>query len=641
MNKWILLLCLTVIYVTTNAQLTEKPLDEVTVTASARQAKIAGSGRNVLVVKGSFFNSLPVNSVDELLKYIPGVEVQMRGPMGAQSDIVIRGGTFQQVLVLLDGVRLNDANTGHFNSYIPVSAAEIERVEILKGASSAIYGSEAVGGVIHIITKTFAAKKTEKEMQVQAAITAGEYGMYSINAGGYTTTEKWQLSAGYLSNYANGPQLRGTKGFVDNKTATLAVKRLLKNNWEAGLRGAFDKRDFNAQNFYTSFLSDTASEKVTTNWLQALVKKNGTNYRLSISSAFKKVTDHYAYNSVAAANHNESYLSQVQAVYELNTTDKQSWVTGVQYFNRRIVSNDRGNHNINHIGAFVNFSQQLGNGLTLHPALRFDYSESLGANLIPQINISYKIKNIQLRASAGTTIRDADFTERYNNYNKALVTGGSIGNPALKAETSFSYEAGADFFANNGIKISAGVFRRQQRNMVDWVSTPYANMPRKDNLKPDVSYALATNMASVNTAGAEADVQWQKNWSSGVQLLAGVGAVVLSSKNSANEQPGFYLSSHAKALVNFYTNWQYKNFDLSLTGIYKKRNAQKAAAINAETTPEYFLINTRLGYTLGKKTTSALIFIQVNNVGDIHYSDLLGSIMPGRWLMGGVQLSIK
>ncbi len=641
MTKQILLLCLTVVCITVNAQFTEKPLDEVTVTASARQAKIAASGRNVLVVKGSYFNNLPVNSVDELLKFIPGVEVQMRGPMGAQSDIVIRGGTFQQVLVLLDGVRLNDANTGHFNSYIPVSAAEIDRVEILKGASSAIYGSEAVGGVIHIITKTFAVKKTEKEMQLQAAVTAGEYGMYNINAGAYKATEKWQLSAGYLSNYANGQQLRGTKGFVDNKTASVAVKRLLNNNWEAGVRGAFDKRDFNAQNFYTSFLSDTAREKVTTNWVQAQVRKTGTRYSLSFSSAFKKVTDHYAYNSVAAANHNESYLSQVQAIYELNTTDRQNWVTGVQYFNRRIASNDRGHHNINHVGAFINFSQQLGKGFTLHPALRFDYSESIGANLVPQINISYKINNIQLRASAGTTIRDADFTERYNNYNKALVTGGSIGNPGLKSETSFSYEAGADFFANNGIKLSAGVFRRQQRNMVDWVPTAYANMPRKDNLKPDVTYALATNIASVNTAGAEADLQWTKQWKDGGSIIAGAGMVFLNSKNDANEEPGFYLSSHAKALVNFYTNWQYKNFDLSFTGIYKKRNSQKAAAINAETTPEYFLINTRLGYNIRIHSTSTLIFIQVNNAGDIQYSDLLGSVMPGRWLMGGVQFRLK
>ncbi|HRF24346.1 MAG TPA: TonB-dependent receptor plug domain-containing protein, partial [Chitinophagaceae bacterium] len=94
-------------------------------------------------------------------RYLPGVEVQQRGPQGSQSDIVLRGGTFQQVLVIIDGIKLNDPLTGHFNSYIPINTDEIERIEILKGAASAIYGSEAVGGVINIITKTFYRKNTD------------------------------------------------------------------------------------------------------------------------------------------------------------------------------------------------------------------------------------------------------------------------------------------------------------------------------------------------------------------------------------------------------------------------------------------------------------------------------------------------
>ena len=160
-------------------------LDPVTITTSLTPEKASKTGRNLLTIKGERFYSLPVHSVDELLRYLPGVEVQARGPMGAQSDIVLRGGTFQQVLVILDGVRLNDPNTGHFTSYIPIAPAEIERIEILKGASSAVYGSEAVGGVIHIITKTFDAKKGVNKSNAVAQITGGEYGLFNANAGGY------------------------------------------------------------------------------------------------------------------------------------------------------------------------------------------------------------------------------------------------------------------------------------------------------------------------------------------------------------------------------------------------------------------------------------------------------------------------
>jgi vitamin B12 transporter len=129
----------------------EVSLDPVTVTSTLLEKRASETGRNIAVIKGDYFQSLPVHSIDDLLRYVPGLEIQARGPMGAQSDIVLRGGTFQQVLVILDGVRINDPNTGHFNSYIPIAPSEIERIEVLKGASSAMYGSEAVGGVVAVI----------------------------------------------------------------------------------------------------------------------------------------------------------------------------------------------------------------------------------------------------------------------------------------------------------------------------------------------------------------------------------------------------------------------------------------------------------------------------------------------------------
>ena len=104
-------------------------LDPVTITATLSQKRSSETGRNISIIKGEQFRNLPVHSVDELLRYVPGVEIQARGPMGSQADIVLRGGTFQQVLVILDGVRLNDPNTGHFNSYIPVAPEEIDRID--------------------------------------------------------------------------------------------------------------------------------------------------------------------------------------------------------------------------------------------------------------------------------------------------------------------------------------------------------------------------------------------------------------------------------------------------------------------------------------------------------------------------------
>src|SRR5215216_2883932 len=101
------------------AQDKELEMDPVTVSSSLGSVASSKTGRNILVIKGDAFNKLPVHSIDDLLRYVPGLEVQARGPMGSQSDFVIRGSTFQQVLVIIDGVRVNEPLTGHLNSYIP------------------------------------------------------------------------------------------------------------------------------------------------------------------------------------------------------------------------------------------------------------------------------------------------------------------------------------------------------------------------------------------------------------------------------------------------------------------------------------------------------------------------------------------
>mgnify|MGYP001244593979 CR=1 FL=1 len=632
MRKYILLLLL-MPALTGTAQENEKQLDPVTITASLHPRKISQTGRNLVTFKGEDFAAMPVQSIDELLRYLPGVEVQMRGPMGAQSDIVLRGGTFQQVLVLLDGVRLNDPNTGHFNSYIPISPAEIERVEILKGASSAIYGAEAVGGVIQVITKTFAARRQQDKWQVNGQLTGGEYGLWSGAAGGFYQKRNTAFGGGLLINHASGQPQRGTKGFADNKTASLSVTHFLNEKWQLALRGAIDNRDFSAQNFYTTFASDTAQEEVGSMWTQLRLSYTGGRHRVQADAGYKQVSDEYQYNNVAAVNENKSRLFQATITDEWKLHEKWSLVSGVQFINKKIRSNDRGNHELWQGGLFVVAHYQPAAGFTINPALRADWNEISGTELVPQINFSYQVDKWQLRAGAGKTIRDADFTERYNNYNKAIVTGGSVGNPGLQAERSFSYEAGADYFAAKGLRISASFFQRRQKNIIDWAATPYDDMPRKDNLVPGNTYALARNIAAVVTTGAELDLQYRIQATKNSGWYAAAGVVWMNS-NSEDAAPSFYISSHAKVLTNFFVEYQVRHFSISLNGIYKEREPQKAAGINAELFPDYFVVNGRMAVLFGKKRWQ--LFTQVNNIGNQRYSDLLGAVMPRRWLMAGI-----
>lgn len=619
------------------AQQTDAELNPVTVTASFRPEPVSRTGRNITTISGAYFSQLPVHSVDELLRYIPGVEVQSRGPMGAQSDVVIRGGTFQQVLIILDGLRLNDPNTGHFNSYVPIAPAEIDHVEVLKGAASAIYGSEAVGGVIHIITKTFSAqaKTNKKQYTVQGA--AGQYGLWAINAGGLYQHNNTAVSGGVLTNNTDGQIQRGTRGFFNNSTASVSVNHYFNSNWRLLVRTAYDRRKFGAQNFYTTFKSDTASESVTTYWNQASLSYQKDKNKFVLDAGYKRATDEYAFNAGVLPNKNISTLFQASSRYEHQFSSNTGLVTGVQFQDKVITSNDRGDHYLKQVAGFVILNQGVGNNLSVSPALRLDYTENSGTELVPQLNVSYKINSVQLRGSAGKTIRQADFTERYNNYNKTLVTSGSIGNPDLEAERSFSYEAGVDVFVKKEWKISAGIFRRDQQKLIDWITTAYNDMPRKDNLSPAGTYALARNIAQVNTSGLEADIQYSKSFRNQQRLFSTLGFVWLDSKSS-NSVTSFYVSSHAKFLANFNVAYSNQWFGISANGIYKNRGAQTASAINAELSQNYFLLNVKAEAFLFKNKASA--FVESANLFNTKYSDLLGAAMPGRWIMAGFKFDV-
>lgn len=612
-------------------------LEAAVVTANMDLQKQNETGRNIISIKGELFSGLPVHSIDELLRYLPGIEVQQRGPQGSQSNIIIRGGTFQQVLVVIDGIKLNDPLTGHFTSYIPIHPSEIERIEILKGAASAIYGSEAVGGVIHIITKIFSGSKNPKPNTAKARTVIGSYELINADAYFNWSQNKSTISGGIISNNSNGQRLRGTNGFFNLTTANLAWSQELNNNWRISLRSAADFRKFNAQNFYTTFASDTAHEKVKSWWNHVSLRQKTDNGELVIDAAFKILRDKFWFNKTATPNDNKTNLFTTQLNYSFKLAESHGITTGAQLHRKEINSNDRGDHSLWHAAVYTVFRHRLGNNLYFNESLRLDWDENYGLEFIPQLNFAWSPSKFTFRASAGKSIRDADFTERFNNYNKAVVRSGSIGNPDLVAERSWNFEAGFDYSLTTELKISGTAFIRDQNDLIDWSPTAYADMPRKSNLISTGTYALAKNIANVKTSGIELDIIFRNQFSEKVNLFSTAGFTWLNSNNN-NSTPSFYISSHAKYLVNFNKTLVVDQFSFSLTGLYKNRNEKKAAAIGAVVTPSYFILNSKAAYRFHQNKAS--VFLQADNIFDRSYSDILGAVMPGRWISGGIEIAL-
>lgn len=606
-------------------------LNPVSVTATRFAQKTEETGRNITVIEGKMFQELPVQSLDELLRFVPGVEVQARGPMGAQSDIVLRGGTYQQVLVLIDGLKLNDPTTGHFNSYIPVAPYEIERIEILRGPAAATYGAEAVGGVINIITKSFSGKKQEHGTQGMLNFTNGEYNFWNVDAGAQINGKVASGTIGRLINNTDGQLLRGdNRGYIRNNTLSGSVNFHLAPGWSLGLRSSYDYREFAAQNFYTTFASDTATEKVRSYWNQLQLKNNFRNGTQQLDMVYKQSADEYQYNPLSTANKNIGEWTMAQYIQNRYLSPVFNISFGAQASLRAIRSNDRGDHQTKQSALFATLLYQYKNWHVSGSA-RGDWDENFGFAFLPQANISYVWDRLTFRASAGRAIRSADFTERFNNYNKSSVAGGSIGNPNLTAEQSWSYEAGISARINNELKINSSFFYRNQNDVIDWVNTPYAEMPRQENLLPGGSYALARNIKTVNTRGFEIDFSYQKAFGAKHHIYANIGATLLKSESN-DSIPSFYIIAHAKTLIQGTVIYRYSKWSLALTCIYKERNPQTAAGINAEISNAYWVMNTKIGYRFTPKWNA---FVAVNNIGDVQYSDLLGSKMPDRWLMAG------
>ncbi len=620
------------------AQGDNSTLSEVTITANGYQQPTRNTGRNVLVIPGAVLLRSPVYSIDELLRFIPGVEVQLRGPQGVQGDIILRGGTFQQVLILLDGLRVNDPLTGHFNAYLPIDPLEIDRIEVLKGPAAAIWGSEAVGGVIHIFTKTFANRAlsantpTKLLSSLEGSIVAGAHQLRNTQVRWSSQSKSNRFSFSGASRNSSGVEQRGIRGYFYLNSLQTSWQHQFLNGWNLRLRAAWDSRRFAAQNFYTNFLSDTASEKVTTGWSQAQLYRAFPKGQWQADLGYKFAEDRYQFRPAALPNLNKMGLTQLQVKYQRTTKHLFQYQGGLQVFQRGIHSNDRGNHQITQGALFGTTQLQLTPAIMGILAMRLVVDELYGAIAVPQFSISFSRDRSQWRLSGGRSFRDADFTERYNNYNKTLVTSGRIGNPQLSPEDAWQAELGYDVTIHQKIFINSSLFYRDHRGLIDWVTTPYASMPRPDNLISTGSYALAKNVEQVETFGAELDLRYIDSLGKG-RLLFQTGLLLL--KNHApSGGAGFYLNGHARFLLNGLLQYQINNWDLSVGMVYKKRNPQNNSVLSASLSPSYFIANCKIQYQLRK--TRLTPFVMADNLFNTSYSDLLGAPMPGRWISMGL-----
>lgn len=604
-------------------------LEDVVVLSDKIQIPFKKQNRNIQVLTAEQIAQIPARSVNELLSYVAGVDVRQRGPNGTQADIGIDGGTFDQTLVLINGFKMSDAQTGHNMMNIPVPIEAIERIEVLKGAAARIYGVNALMGVINIVTKKAAdnnfTARVYSGSNFQADDSTGKtYFNYGAQVVGQIATDKWQhLVAGSLDE-GNGYRYNTA---YSNKRAIYSAKGQLNAKAHIELMGGIANSDFGANAFYAAPRDIESTEEVNTvNLAFRLPVQVSKNWLLRPSANYRNGYDHYVFvRQNPAIFQNKHRTHTVDASLDNIITTKYGDIAlGLNVRNERIISTNLGHHSRINYGAFAEYQFQYSDRLDVNAGIYFNQNSVFGSNAYPGIDVGYKINNaMRVYANAGMGQRLPTFTDLY------YVGPGNMGNEDLRPEFMTSYEAGLKYIKNK-LQVNAAVFYKDGRDFIDWV-------------RPDTSTAwMVNNFTNINTRGLHIDAGYKVDLADNAIILS-TGYTYLDPRigKTSDEDKQHWQSQYAvNALQHQWiarAGWSWKDqWQVSLTNrsIYRLNTGTPVAGYAKRT---YQLTDLRLDY----KFRNVSLDLVVNNLFNVRYIESGVVPLPGRWMTLGLTYNLK
>ena len=586
-----------------NAQvLSEYRLGDVIVTASRTPTTFSDLTRNVIVIGPEEIKDAPVNSVQGLLQYAAGVDLQQRGVDGVQGDVSIRGGSFEETLIMIDGVSVNDPQTGHHNLNLPVTLDDIQRIEILKGPGSSAYGANAFSGIINIITK----KGSSESLSLEAS--GGQNGYYDglIHA---------SLPIGILSNHISLSKQK-SDGYIHNTNFDITDftygSSITSGGNNLNLLFGYNDKKFGANSFYST-LFPNQWEHTTTKLLNLNGNFGTQSFLVSPKVYWRHNDDNYILDYTNPSfyennHHTDVYGAEVQASLATNIGITSF---GGEYNTDKIVSNNLGNHSRVKKGIFAEQKiSPLDDFTVIADAYAYDYSD-IGWKIFPGINLGYNIaKDVRLFGSVGEAFRIPTYTELYYS------SPASVGNPNLRTEETVDYEIGLNTL-HAAYNARASVFYKQGKNLIDWV--------RSSDTQP----WTARNITKINTAGAEINLEVSPSAliNNFPIYRVGVDYTYLNSSRVANEFQSQYLLQYLRhqLIVNIENHWW--------IGIRQSWELRYESRVNSA---DNFLIDSQLF----RRFDQWEIFVKATNLFNKSYYEVSGVPLPGRWITAGVKLSI-
>lgn len=624
-----------------------KILEEAVVTGVFGEAEYKKVARAVQVITAKEIAEAPVKSLDGILQYAANVDVRSRGPLGVQADISIRGGHYDQTLIMLDGVKLNDPQTGHHSLNLPVALDMIERIEVLQGGASRVYGPSAFAGVINIVTKKV------KKTGFAGSFVSGENGLKQL---GGTVGLKLAKDFTLLINM---DQMR-SDGFAEN-TAFDKKSGFVKFDWNlnqktniTGSAGTM-KNDFGAANYYFPSVY-TQYESVAAK-TASLELNHDLSYKLStkLMANYRRHNDAYDFNKyrldatkINLVNYHQTDVWDVAWLNKLKTKLGQTTL-GIEYRSEGVLSNrlgvklanptkrvksrlDSGSEGIFYTNQKIreNTSVYLDqvyskNRFTISTGTMLNVNSQFGTEFFPGVDFSYALgKNGSLYGSFNKSLRFPTFTEMYLN------TSTVVADPNLKPEKASTTEVGFKS-RNTGFSYGIAAFYKVSNAAIDKVKRP-------ENAKPTME-----TIGDMDTYGAEFNAVLSPQYLAiglpkFIKTIRANYAYIYSDKKEGGFQ-SFYTLNYLRHKANVGITFGFsKRLTLDTRYTFKSRLGTYQFKSTDPILPykPIHLIDARLNYNL----KIVRIFADGTNLFDKNYYEFGFVQQPGRWLSFGVNLNL-
>ncbi|MEX2511694.1 MAG: TonB-dependent receptor [Cyclobacteriaceae bacterium] len=607
MKKKITPVLLLFVWFSTHAQIdsTEYDLEEVVIKENRLEIPFSKSSRNISIIHRKAIETTPARSLQEILAFTPGIDVRQRGVSGVQADIGIRGGSFEQTLLLVNGIKLSDPQTGHHMMNVPIPLASIQRIDVLKGPASRIYGQNAYTGAINIITEL------PENFAVNSALFGGDFGMrggslaVSLPISSYKQT--FSISHDASEGHWHNSDYKVTNIFYEGGI-DLNQFNLIK------LMMAHATRDFGANGFYTSAFPDQW-ESVQT-YLAALSHsfENETTF-INTRAYWRRNIDEFRLVREDPSFFQNNHTTDVVAL-ELNGRHALGLGAlgfGAEGRQESISSNNLGERDRLLLGAFLEHRMEFLKKGDLRAGIYANYYDEYDWKYFPGAEIGYQVSSmIRTYANFGISFRIPTYTDLY------YVGPTNIGNDQLEPEKAKNYEGGLKL-TKKRLRAELVYFSRKTNNLIEWT--------RPDETSP----WQPQNFNKVNFQGLETGFTYQ--FSSGNRSL-NIKEISLSYNfidadlvEQEGQESRYSLNALRHQLIGGIQLDFKKNWELTIKSRYLERM----------TLDPYFLLDARMDFNRLKIPG---FFAEVSNISNTDYIEAGTVQMPGRWFRAGISFTL-